>query len=95
MKKRYKFLGRLSLSTGLPLEYAAGLPHIEVDGFSRVRIECHHGVLQYSSNMVELIARGAHIRINGNGLGINSLSPVLAVISGQINGVEYIFGEDS
>lgn len=94
MKKSYLALGRLGRATGLPLEYAAGLPKVELEGFTTVRVECHRGVLQYSDTLVELGGRGASIRIKGSGLGLSSLSPALAVIQGSIGGVEYIFGED-
>lgn len=94
MKKRHEALGRLSQTLSLPLEYAAGLPKVELEGFTTARVECHHGVLQYNSESVELGGKGAKIRISGSGLGLKSLSPALAVISGRIKGVEYIFGED-
>lgn len=94
MKKSYIALGRLSRATGLPLEYAAGLPRVEMDGFTAVRVECHRGVLQYSDTVVELGGKGADIRINGSGLCLRSLSPALAVIEGSIGSVEYIFGEE-
>ena len=95
MKKRYEALGRLSQATGLPLEYAAGLPKVELEGFTTARVECHRGVLQYSSETVELGGKGARIRIIGSGLGLRSLSPALAVINGRIKGVEYIFEEET
>ncbi|MDD6188525.1 MAG: YabP/YqfC family sporulation protein [Clostridiales bacterium] len=94
MKKRYEALGRMSQTLGLPLEYAAGLPKVELEGFTLARVECHRGVLQYCTEYVELGSKGARIRINGSGLGLKSLSPELAVICGRIKGVEYIFEED-
>ncbi len=94
MKKRYELLGHMTRLTGLPLEYAAGLPKVELEGFTTARVECHRGVLQYNTEIVELGGKGAKIRINGSGLSLKSLSPALAVINGGIKGVEYIFGED-
>ncbi|MBR6653739.1 MAG: YabP/YqfC family sporulation protein [Oscillospiraceae bacterium] len=94
MKNHYKALGRMTQLTGLPLEYAAGLPKVELEGFTTARVECHRGVLQYSENIVELGGKGAKIRISGSGLGLKALSPALAVITGRISGAEYIFGED-
>ena len=94
MKKRYEALGRASQKLSMPLEYAAGLPKVEMEGFTTVRVESHRGVLQYSGETVELGGKGVRIRVSGSGLGLKSLSPALAVICGQIRGVEYIFGED-
>lgn len=94
MKKRYEVLGSLTRFTGLPLEYAAGLPRVELEGFTTARVECHHGLLQYSDNLVELGGKGAKIRIIGSGLGLRTLSPALAVITGKISSAEYVFGEE-
>ena len=94
MKKKYEILGGLTRLTGLPLEYAAGLPKVELEGFTVAKVECHQGLLQYSNTLVELGGKGANIRISGSGLGLRSLSPALAVITGRISGAEYIFGED-
>ena len=94
MKKRYEILGGMTRLTGLPLEYAAGLPKVELEGFTVAKVECHRGLLQYSDTLVELGGKGARIRISGSGLGLRSLSPALAVITGRISGAEYIFGEE-
>ncbi len=93
MKKRYRALGSLSQSLALPLEYAAGLPKVELEGYTTARVEGHRGLLQYSRDAMELGGKGARIRINGTELGLRSLSPALAVINGHIKGVEYIFEE--
>ena len=94
MKKRYEVLGSLTRFTGFPLEYAAGLPRVELEGFTTARVECHRGLLQYSDSLVELGGKGAKIRIIGSGLGLRTLSPALAVITGRICGAEYVFGEE-
>lgn len=94
MKKRYRLLGHLTRVSGLPLEYAAGLPKVELEGFTTARVECHRGVLQYSETMVELGGKGAAIRISGSGLSLKALTPGMAVIIGRITAAEYVFGED-
>lgn len=94
MKKRYKALGRLTQATGLPLEFASGLPKVELEGFTTARVENHRGVLQYSRETVELGGKGANIRISGSGLGLKALSPALAVITGRIMRAEYILAEE-
>jgi septum formation protein len=54
VKKRYEILGGLTRLTGFPLEYAAGLPKVELEGFTVAKVECHRGLLQYSDTLVEL-----------------------------------------
>lgn len=94
MKKSYEALRRVGSAVSLPLEYAAGAPKIEIESFSTVRVENHHGVLEYGKETVELGAAGARVRVSGGGLGLKSLSSKLAVITGRIKKVEFIFGEE-
>lgn len=94
MKKSYEALRRVGSAVSLPLEFAAGAPKVEIEGFSTVRIENHHGVLEYGDEAVELGAAGARIRVSGGNLGLKSLSSNLAVITGRIKKVEYLFGEE-
>ena len=94
MKKSRAALEGAGRALGMPLEYAAGLPRVELDGFSRVRIESHRGVQEYGRELIELSARGAGIRVSGKGLGLRCLTAELAVIEGRIKSVEFIYGED-
>ena len=94
MKKSYELMGRLTHLTGLPIEYAAGLPKVELEGFTTAKVESHRGLLQYSDSLVELARKGARIRISGSDLGLRTLSPALAVITGRISRAEYVFAED-
>ena len=93
MKKSYEALGNIGRALGLPLEYAAGLPKIELEGFTTVRIESHKGVLEYGEELVEIAASGANIRVSGTRLSLKCLSAELAVITGRISGINFVFEE--
>lgn len=94
MKKSRAALEGVSRVLGMPLEYAAGLPRVELDGFSEVRVESHRGVREYGRELIELSARGARIRVSGAGLGLRCLTAELAVIEGRIRSVEFVYEED-
>jgi len=93
MKKRYAALGSLSRALDMPLEYAAGLPKVELEGFTAARVESHRGLLEYSSEKIILAASGARVQILGERLNLKTLSPRLAVITGRIHGAAYLPGE--
>ncbi len=93
MKKTYAAAGKAARLLNMPLEYAAGLPRVQLDGYTTVRVEAHRGVRAYAEDCVELGARGALIRVVGKRLELRRLSAELAVICGKISGVELVYEE--
>ena len=94
MKKGHRALGKAGRALNMPLEYAAGLPKVEIEGFTSVCVESHRGVREYRRELIELSASGARIRISGQGLGLRCLTAELAVIEGRVSGVEFVFEEE-
>ena len=72
----------------LPAETAAGAPKITVTGASRVVIENHRGLLEYSGTLIEAGAGRFHVRVRGEGLLLRAMDSEVLIISGTIFGVD-------
>ena len=48
MKKLRSYLAAASVRLGLPMDIAAGLPHLEVNGFRECSVDRHTGILEYA-----------------------------------------------
>ena len=48
MKKLRSYLAAASMRLGLPMDIAAGLPHLEVNGFRECSVDRHTGILEYN-----------------------------------------------
>lgn len=84
MKDRKALLDRAAdlADTTLP-----GVPLVEIAGYSRVLVEHHLGITEYSSNSVCLKVKFGSIRVDGCNLVISKMSKEQLVISGLIGSV--------
>lgn len=72
----------------LPAETAAGLPKITVTGDSRVLIENHKGLLEYSGELIEVGAGRLRLRVRGEGLTLRAMDGEVLLITGKVFGVD-------
>jgi sporulation protein YqfC len=72
----------------LPAETAAGLPRITITGDSRVLIENHKGLLEYSDELIQVSGGRVRVRISGQGLLLRAMDGEMLLISGKIFAVE-------
>lgn len=70
------------------------VPLLELAGDSRVLIECHCGVLEYTSTLVTVRVCYGQISIAGYGLEIAVMSRQCLVISGRIDNIRLDRKED-
>ncbi len=83
---------RLSAAADLQDESLPGIPLVEIAGYSRVLVEHHLGVTQYSAESVSLNVKFGSIRVCGCELVISKMSKEQLVISGVIESVTVFRG---
>ncbi len=77
--------GRLDL----PAETVAGVPKLTVTGRRRALIENHRGLLQYSSDCIEVDGGRVRLRIRGANLQLVAMDRSDLLISGVILSAEF------
>lgn len=83
-----KLLEDIAEKFDLPAETVAGLPSVSLTGDSRVLIENHRGILEYTEKTVEAAGGRLRIRINGEKLVLRAMDSQSLLITGKIFGVE-------
>lgn len=78
---------RLAEDLDLPGEAAPGQPLIELAGDSRLLMEHHRGVTQYSCEEICVKVSYGHVQIRGCGLELSRMTARQLVISGRIDSV--------
>ena len=73
----------------LPSDAAAGEVSVAVTGGTKLVIENHSGIQEYSDEVIILNAGKMRITVFGTGLSIDAMNPVSAVVSGKINSVSF------
>ena len=87
MKHTRKWLETAADRLDLPGNIVAGLPKLELTGFSRLSIEGHRGIVEYSPEAVSVRVTAGTIRIEGSGLSIARMNHDFLVLAGKIETV--------
>ena len=87
MQKGY-WLQKLADSADLSAEPLPGVPVVEVAGESRVLIERHGGVTEYSPERICVKVCYGQVCISGCGLELTCMTKAQLIISGQIDSVQ-------
>jgi sporulation protein YqfC len=74
----------------LPLDVTNEVPRIEMIGSSRLQIENHLGVDQFSKNKMSIKIKQGVIGISGKELKIKAIYPGVISIEGEIQEIKYI-----
>lgn len=91
MSNARKLASWASAHTGLPLDYAAGLPRLELTGLRQLRVEQHRGLLEYGPETVVVRTAGASIRVRGSGLTLEAMTAGELTLSGEIFALELVY----
>ncbi len=73
----------------LPSDAAAGEVSVAVTGGTKLLIENHSGIQEYSDEVIIMNEGKMRIAVFGSGLSIDAMNPVSAVVSGRINSVSF------
>lgn len=65
--------------------------HIELSSNHEAVVENCRGVLEYTPQVIRLMAGGMVVRFSGRGLAIGSLDRNSTVVSGTITALEFLF----
>lgn len=87
MKRDHRFSQWLSEGMDFPLESLSGRSVIEIAEDSRVLIENHQGVIQYSSCCIGVKVYFGSVMISGCDLELTKMTREQLVISGRIESV--------
>lgn len=85
MKERRNILQRLAEGADLPGEPFPGQPIVEIGGDSRVLIENHFGVTEYSRERIGVKVRYGVVTVCGCGLELIRMTKEQLVICGRID----------
>ena len=89
-KSKDYFLERAANIFDLPGEVVAGMSRVTLTGGSRVFIENHKGILEYTDVEVKINAGKNILRITGNRLVVNSMTANQLKLGGNIDMVQFI-----
>ena len=89
MKKLRSYLAAASMRLGLPMDIAAGLPHLEVNGFRECSVDRHTGILEYNRERIVIGLNIGSLTVVGSGLEIRQMHRERLTIIGQIASLTY------
>lgn len=86
------YLAAASMRLGLPMDIAAGLPHMEVNGFRECSIDRHTGILEYNRERIVVGLNIGSLTILGTGLEIRQMHRERLCVTGRITQLQYAEG---
>ena len=89
-RKERGIVERASEIFDIPGEVTAGLPRVTITGASKVHVENHRGLLEYSTEQISVNAGRMVIRIRGKDMELAAMSDMELVVTGEVASVEYI-----
>ena len=89
MKRGREMLTKLSQKLELPLDIAAGVPHIEINGFGECSLDCHTGILE---NEIVVAVNIGVVTIQGCGLELRLMQKERLTVTGEIHAVFFSGG---
>lgn len=88
MKNSFQAARRLARALDMPQDGISSAPRITLSGASRVLIEGHRGLLEYSDERIAAAGAGCRILIKGEALALTAMDATELVVSGRIWAVE-------
>ncbi len=88
MDRRNNWIRRMADHSGLDEEVLPLIPLVEIAGDSRVLIEGHRGVTEYSQGKICVKVKFGWVSVSGCGLELSRMSREQLVISGRIDCVQ-------
>ena len=88
MTKGFELARRLSGWLDISQDAISGAPCVTLNGGSRVLIEGHRGLLEYSDERIAAAGAGCRVLIKGDGLTLTAMDDRELVVSGKIWAVE-------
>lgn len=93
MNRAKKLLVRAANKLELPADIVAGLPKMELTGFTEFSLEPHKGLLEYADHEIILDSSAGHICVRGSGLTIKLMNRARITVAGRLTAVELLGGD--
>ncbi|OAT85785.1 sporulation protein YqfC [Desulfotomaculum copahuensis] len=81
---------RLSEFLEIPGDVMLDLPRIVMVGNLQIFIENHHGILEYTPELVRINVSGGELQINGSGLILRNILPDEICVEGEVKTVTFV-----
>ena len=86
-------IGKRLLGSPLAEDLVGGQPRLELTGGSRLLIEDHRGILEYTDTVLKVALRRGTITVVGEALQLTALTLRELAVSGRIRSIELLDGE--
>ena len=86
-------IGKRLLGSPLAEDLVGGQPRLELTGGSRLLIEDHRGILEYTDTVLRVALRRGTITVVGEALQLTALTLRELAVSGRIRSIELLGGE--
>ena len=83
-------IGKQLLGSPLAEELVGGQPRLELTGGSRLLIEDHRGILEYTDSVLRVALRREELRVTGEELRLTALTLHELAVSGRIRSIELL-----
>lgn len=87
--KLRSYLAAAAMKLGLPADIAAGLPHMEVNGFQECSVDRHTGILEYNEERIVIGLNIGCLVVTGHALQIQRMHRERLTITGRITCLTY------
>lgn len=83
-------IGKQLLGSPLAEDLVGGQPRLELTGGSRLLIEDHRGILEYTDSVLRVALRREELRVTGEELRLTALTLHELAVSGRIRSIELL-----
>ena len=90
MKRKERNTQRIATALELPLDVLCDVPKIEITGCSYINVENFRGILDYDENCIKINTSVGILKLEGDGLFIESITDEGVFIKGTLIRVEFI-----
>ena len=87
--KLRSYLAAAAMKLGLPADIAAGLPHMEGNGFQECSVDRHTGILEYNEERIVIGLNIGCLVVTGHALQIQRMHRERLTITGRITCLTY------
>ena len=86
-----RIASRAAETFDLPGEVLLDLPRITVTGGSRVVVENHQGLMDYSDQLIVVAGGPVTLKMIGDGLELRAMTAEALLITGNVFSVEFVY----
>lgn len=83
------YLAAAAMRLGLPTDVAAGLAHVELNGFRECTLDRHTGILEYNTERIVVALTSGTLVLEGSGLTLRTMHREQLCVTGRIDTLRY------